>query len=264
MASKNRFGTASGGKSWREQLSAIQEARTEFQRFHNIMTPYERATIAESIKRRADTARVDIARGAIDEFKASIDAFKNAQKKVDEARRKQMNSWEPGRLADEMKLAQVFVDTALTSQEPQAELRRIYEEAKFSEDGYKQRAMGEAIRAATGKVNQNDLDLLRAVNSITRQAERDLESLRITPEVEEAHQEAEAAFNAHMDLRRELTRTAEALNDTAGPISRALVRVQYNESGPTIDIDVTGELTAEPGSDITELIMNAGYGETLE
>jgi hypothetical protein len=244
MISRKPFGAGlrTGSNDWRKIVEDLKLAREEYSRHSSMMTPYERQVVSESIKEEVDKNRKWATQAALKEFQSTVEAFANAQIKIEKAKGQEVNRWEPGKLADEMRVASLLVDQALESPFPIDELRRIYSDANTSQDMFKKRGVAEVLKGAVNRVKSGDYELLSRVNSMSQMAARDLEQLRITPEIEKAHQEAGEAFENHMAVRKELNRAAEILGDTMGPISRALMRVKYDDTGPHIKINVTGDI----------------------
>jgi hypothetical protein len=123
-----------------------------------------------------------------------------------------------------------------------AKLEAIFNEAKQSEDKFKQRAACEVIQTCLSKVDgANKIP----VNSLVRAAERDLVELRQTEGMNQAQQRINEAWDKFINIREELIDVSKTMGqgDPSGPfasgfLARAIRKVQRDEQ--------TGDLVIYP------------------
>jgi hypothetical protein len=208
---------------WRQQLEGIKKDREEIRLHLANMTQFERnqATLAlENLEKRH---RPQIEAGAIGEYKQAVDVFKRAADRLETAKAAEARRWDGNKLTGEMSVAERRIETALQAAEPVKALRGILQEAITSRDEHKVRAVTEALQAAQSKVaGHRNSELMLGVSQVGREAGRQLEALRLTPEIEKTHTEANQALTVVNARRAELFDLREYFSDVTGPISQAL------------------------------------------
>jgi hypothetical protein len=254
MRYKLQYGNASAG-DWRKTRKTFEELVNEAESNASIVSPYEASVFRETIQEFKNLHAPRVVEGAIEEYHAALDDYKVKERQVEKARAAEIVRWDHGKLSAQMQVITMQVDAALSSGDDiTGALKGLMGEARRSEDPHIQRATFEVLRGAIGKTGYNqDLQLKMELNRIAKEAGRELETLRTTPQLEAAHQEAEASFNHAMYAKKELldTRTIMQIADSVTPygemnrdslerkIHRALGRVQ--EVNGRVSIAAKGE-----------------------
>lgn len=190
-----RNSTIKSEGGWRDKLEYIRAAFKEYGEYSPLMTLYERTLLTNEIKNRRTQYEPEIVASAIGEWDATCDKVLAAEAKIEKARGKESARWEAGRLASEMQLHNMLIETALASDKPLDQLRAVYEDAQRSGDIYKQRAAAEVFSALDRKLKSvDDFDTRGFGHVLAEQAKRDAAAIRTTPELEQAHQDAQTAY----------------------------------------------------------------------
>jgi hypothetical protein len=154
-----------------------------------------------------------------------------------------VNRWKAPQLRDEIQLSKMLVEGALTELEPEKALQALTQEAKQSGDMYKQRAIVESLRGLASKQDA-PVETRMVINGIAKQAERDFEQLRSTPELEAAHNKARAAVDGISTAENALFEAGEAIDRTPsnrsyidnGPHDKARSRVVTDGRGNILEV----------------------------
>lgn len=96
-------------------------------------------------------------------------------------------------------------------------LEETHKEAWMSGDKNKQRAISEVLEYAPVKIKTEDIALKDTINHLSKQAENDIEKIRITPEIRKACIDVETALSDYQTPRQELVLTVRDLGEP-GPI----------------------------------------------
>lgn len=256
----NRFGTTQP-QTWRDLLKEIKTAKDELRRNEGIMTAYERQTIGESIKARANAVAPRLQGGAIAEWKAALAVYQDKAASVERARVAEINRWDNARLGAEIGAVKALVDLALSGVNSNVfaggvkaagpQLERIYSEAQASGDIYKQRAVAEVFRSLAGANLKADISDRAAVSGLAHKAEKDLPGLRVTDGITRAIQERDAAAESVYALRSELNDVSEVMGygDATGPFSLGPVATAFR--GVKFNADHTLTIYADDSVQVT-------------
>ena len=206
------------------------------------MSEYERIVINREIQQRQTRYEPVVVAGALAEWNGAVANVKDALAKVKTAKQKALTRWEPGRLSAELQVYKTLAEQAARITDPRSlkeRLSEMYQEAKESGDQYKWRAAGEIMQGAVAYAGQ-DLDDRMAMNSIAQLAARDLEALKTTPELANAHQAAAVAVESLNGAQNTIFEAASVLGighpDNNHQFYQALARVkQTPEGGLVID-----------------------------
>lgn len=263
----NRFFGATQPQTWRDHLKELKAAKEELYKNQAIMTPYERQTIGNSIKARAEAVAPRLQGGAIAEWKAAIEVYQDKAAAVEKARIAEINRWDNARLGAEIGAVKALVELALSGGNGNAlagmtkaapRLERIYNEAQASGDIYKQRAAAEVFRSLDGVSLKTDTTDRAAVSGLVHKAAKDLPGLRVTDGITRAIQERDAAAQGVYNLRSELNDVSLVMGYgdatglfASGPIASAFRGVKFNNDHtltifPEDSVEVTGIQFKDP------------------
>lgn len=263
----NRFFGHTQPQTWRDLLKELKAAKDELRRHENIMTPYERQAISESIKARAEAVGPRLQGGAIAEWKAAIEVYQDKAAAVEKARIAEINRWDNARLGAEIGAVKALVELALSGGNGNAlagmtkaapRLERIYNEAQVSGDIYKQRAAAEVFRSLDGASLKTDTTDRAAVSGLVHKAAKDLPGLRVTDGITQAIHERDEAAQGVYNLRSELNDVSLVMGYgdatglfASGPIASAFRGVKFNNDHtltifPEDSVEVAGIQFKDP------------------
>lgn len=197
------------GNDWLSKLNQIKEARSEYNKIERILSPYERQTIFGNIKADAEANYSRVYNGVKARLDAAVGNYKAAAAKRAAAIAKEINSWDAGKLNDELQAFSTRVNMELGKKDAQGifsgqpaarRIEALYQEAQASGDRYKQRAAAEVLRAMdTSKLpSEQRADVLM----LSRAAIDNLEALRNTEEIKAAIEQENAAVKVMQDEQR--------------------------------------------------------------
>jgi len=229
-----------------QNKAALEKIKTNNQNFtskQSIMTMYERETIKEEMDRVISQYKPVIAQDAITDWKNTIKKAQDALKTEETAKAAEVNRWDAGKFNSELKTTQALIEMAKNNKNspltggPKTGQRvnDIYKDAQRSGDPFKARAAAEVMQ--TLDANSFSEDARLDVMNVKRQAAKDLESIRVTPELTQAAEARKSAFSELLAGRQELIDTAKTLGEDPeiiwafGPFTKALKLVQVKNGG---------------------------------
>ena len=213
------------GNDWLSKLNQIKEARSEYNKIERILTPYERQTIFGNIKADAEANYSRVYNGVKARLDAAVGNYKAAAAKRAAAIAKEINSWDAGKLNDELQAFQMRVNMEVGKKDAQgifsgqpaaARVKQIYQEALASGDRYKMRAAAEVLRAAD--VEKLPSEQQMQVQLLARAASDNLEALRNTDDIQNAIDQENAAIKQMQDEQKFVRQAAEVMFDEGGQI----------------------------------------------
>ncbi len=213
------------GNDWLSKLNQIKEARSEYNKIERILTPYERQTIFGNIKADAEANYGRVYQGVKARLDAAVGNYKAAAAKRAAAIAKEINSWDAGKLNDELQAFQMRVNMEVGKKDAQgifsgspaaARVKQIYQEALASGDRYKMRAAAEVLRAAD--VEKLPSEQQMQVQLLARAASDNLEALRNTDDIQNAIDQENAAIKQMQDEQKFVREAAEVMFDEGGQI----------------------------------------------
>lgn len=213
------------GNDWLSKLNQIKEARSEYNKIERILTPYERQTIFGNIKADAEANYSRVYNGVKARLDAAVGNYKAAAAKRAAAIAKEINSWDAGKLNDELQAFSTRVNMEVSKKDAQgiysgqpaaARIEALYQEALASGDRYKVRAAAEVLRAAD--VEKLPSEQQMQVQLLARAASDNLEALRNTDDIRNAIDQENAAIKQMQDEQRFVREAAEVMFDEGGQI----------------------------------------------
>ena len=213
------------GNDWLSKLNQIKEARSEYNKIERILTPYERQTISGNIREDARLNSGKVYQGVKARLDAAVGNYKAAAAKRAAAIAKEINSWDAGKLNDELQAFQTRVNMELGKKDVQgifsgqsaaSSIERLYQEALASGDRYKMRAAAEVLRAAD--VEKLPSEQQMQVQLLARAASDNLEALRNTDDIQNAIDQENAAIKQMQDEQKFVREAAEVMFDEGGQI----------------------------------------------
>jgi len=217
--------TQQNSGDWLAKLNQIKEARSEYNKIERILTPYERQTIFGNIKADAEANYSRVYNGVKARLDAAVGNYKAAAAKRAAAIAKEINSWDAGKLNDELQAFQMRVNMELGKKDVQgifsgqsaaSSIERLYQEALASGDRYKMRAAAEVLRAAD--VEKLPSEQQMQVQLLARAASDNLEALRNTDDIQNAIDQENAAIKQMQDEQKFVREAAEVMFDEGGQI----------------------------------------------
>lgn len=213
------------GNDWLSKLNQIKEARSEYNKIERILTPYERQTIFGNIKADAEANYSRVYNGVKARLDAAVGNYKAAAAKRAAAIAKEINSWDAGKLNNELQAFSTRVNMELGKKDAQGifsgqpaarRIEALYQEAQASGDRYKMRAAAEVLRAAD--VEKLPSEQQMQVQLLARAASDNLEALRNTDDIQNAIDQENAAIKQMQDEQKFVREAAEVMFDEGGQI----------------------------------------------
>lgn len=213
------------GNDWLSKLNQIKEARSEYNKIERILTPYERQTIFGNIKADAEANYSRVYQGVKARLDAAVGNYKAAAAKRAAAIAKEINSWDAGKLNDELQAFSTRVNMELGKKDAQGifsgqpaarRIEALCQEAQASGDRYKMRAAAEVLRAAD--VEKLPSEQQMQVQLLAREASDNLEALRNTDDIQNAIDQENAAIKQMQDEQKFVREAAEVMFDEGGQI----------------------------------------------
>ena len=243
------------GNDWLSKLNQIKEARSEYNKIERILTPYERQTIFGNIKADAEANYSRVYQGVKARLDAAVGNYKAAAAKRAAAIAKEINSWDAGKLNDELQAFQMRVNMELGKKDAQgifsgspaaARVKQIYQEALASGDRYKMRAAAEVLRAAD--VEKLPSEQQMQVQLLARTASDNLEALRNTDDIQNAIDQENAAIKQMQDEQKFVREAAEVMFDEGGQIfgrdvsnfGKLASTIRFERSEGSVKINILG------------------------
>ena len=217
--------TQQNSGDWLSKLNQIKEARSEYNKIERILTPYERQTIFGNIKADAEANYSRVYQGVKTRLDAAVGNYKAAAAKRAAAIAKEINSWDAGKLNDELQAFQTRINMELgkkgvqgifSGQPAARRIEALYQEAQASGDRYKMRAAAEALRVADTEKLPSEQQM--QVQLLARAASDNLEALRNTEDIQNAIDQENAAIKAMQDEQQFVREAAEVMFDSGGKI----------------------------------------------
>ena len=252
------YNTSSGRsiKSYDDMLAEIQMLNSEFARFESVMTVYERAKAREVIAQKQADYRDAVSAIAVERHKAAVNDLKAALEAVQSERRKIAKTWDYGKLADELQVARMRIDTAAKADIGQFDtgaVNRIIEDAELSGDKHRIRAVHEALldlvsKVPAGSQDPHGNDARMTAHRISRQALKRLDELNNSEGLQKAHEAVPQAVEALNRSKGAIFTAAEILGDCLpgaaivhnSALDNALHMVDQDQSGDFIFSDPAG------------------------
>lgn len=208
------------GTTWVDELEKIKAAREELRQYGGMMTPYEVSTIQRGIKARVEASFQLIAGGAVGEYEAAIQKYKDSRQTYEREKQKEIQRWDTTRLREELTNAKTFMDFAFQGDSNPLragdvsrleKIKKLVNEAQASGDIYKQRATFEVLQAV--KTQKGDPDRVE-VNQIVKDAAKSLDGLRFTDGMKQASEGITKSRDELLTTRNQLQITGEILGES--------------------------------------------------
>jgi hypothetical protein len=232
--------------NWKMALAEIQALQREYRNNEGIMSPYDRQTNGNEIKRRSAAYADEILTGALGDFERAIASYEAAAKNIERAKVIEVMRWDPAKLSAELSNARALAELAigdkaniLAGEDPTDKFRAIYNEAKQTGDIYKMRAAAEVLNASVPHVSA---EIRGNVKILASDIGRDLAAARIIPDMVNAEKErADAEINLR-NIYNSLPAVSDAIGETIGdntasmvfnpgPIGKAMRRIKASARG---------------------------------
>lgn len=224
--------------NWVEALDVFVAAKNHYNANKTKMSQYEAETNFNELKAFKNQWQPVIEQGIIGEFESAANGYRNASLRLDQAKTKEAGRFSSASLQANQSLIKDRIKTELSRMNSFDTLEKVI--GKHYEDGLRgdldsKRATLEVMR---GLVDMVPSDRRQEANRIAVKANRDLEALRYTPEIQEAEKGLQDAQRFVEKKAQDMaTVGTHLMQDPTGPfggidpIGKAIRRVQYNEDG---------------------------------
>lgn len=247
--------TQQNSGDWLSKLNQIKEARSEYNKIERILTPYERQTIFGNIKADAEANYSRVYQGVKARLDAAVGNYKAAAAKRAAAIAKEINSWDAGKLNDELQAFSTRVNMEVGKKDAQgifsgqpaaARIEALYQEALASGDRYKMRAAAEVLRAAD--VEKLPSEQQMQVQLLARAASDNLEALRNTDDIQNAIDQENAAIKQMQDEQKFVREAAEVMFEEGsslfgrelGSFGKLASTIRFERSEGSVKINILG------------------------
>ena len=181
---------------WYSIVTDINNKSRELKKMESVMTQYEKLTVSNYLKEQREAHYSTIYNGAYESLFTIANKWETAKMKLQSAKQNEINRFDPGRLNQEMNYFQSVVNSITKGQvsglEPDNNrLKKIAAEVKQSGDIHKIRAFAEVMETVPlhGFDQQKKFEALEIIS----EAKTNLDQIRLTPEIQTATAEIEAA-----------------------------------------------------------------------
>jgi len=237
-----------------KMLDLIKRGMEVLQKHGSIMTQFEKLTAQEEIQAAKDKYHPYIVQHVLGKHNQAIENYKEARALVAKAKANETNRWDPAKLRDNMQLIgdqiarlSAMQPDPLRGFDPVNEVKALFDQAKNSQDPYKQRAAAEII-ATMPEFGNHDTAVELAI--LKHDARNVLSAVHETEEIAAAKANRDAALQELAKVQTEVIETGNLMGyDTtgvfsSGPYAQALKRVNFQQDGVEIlepdDPRVTG------------------------
>lgn len=207
--------------NWVETYHQLRKAREQYRKDAPRMTEYERIVHNRAYNEVKDKEYPGILAGARQLMSGAIGRYQSSQRIMAGARRAELARWDSGKLADEMRLSESLVSTALklgnnpfTGENVTDRLEGILKDALESRDIHKSRGACEVLKAALAGVAASGAsqEVRLKANKLAREAEAALEDMRLTPEMIEASAALSQSTDELLEVREQVCQVSEFLD----------------------------------------------------
>lgn len=213
------------------------------------MSPYERMVISNDIQDDITKAHPAVYKQVVPPYKEAINKYKNSLASIEQEKTKEIQRFNAARLNEEMAYVTRSAEMALsdsgsaldsTSSTVHEKLRALYDEAKRSGNLEKQRATFEVIQSVLPKAPGKERI---EINSLAKEAQRDLAQLRRPESLLKAEQDAQSALQEVAQRQAEVAEAAELLEGNVtnifatGSLIKAYKLVQQDATGKVFIYD---------------------------
>lgn len=226
------------GKSCESMIQEIRDLEQKITKYNPFMTTAERMMASDQMAETRAKYRDPITRDAIGKWNQAKSNLRKALQEVEREKARNLNNWDAGKLANEMQVAKMRVDSATKSDGGRFNLsaiQSIISEANQSGDKYKQRAVLEAVQDLVSKVpagNQDPHgnDARMVANRIAKEAGKQLEALNSSAWLEQAHNTASQRVQELNAAKSNLVETASVMGELSGDIIHNSIIIKALES----------------------------------
>lgn len=238
-------------ESWRDIVKEYQENLEGWKQEAPGAPEFYQRAMSRALKEYREKHYQTVFKGVLGEFEQSIGEYHAAGQRYAEEKGKEVARWNDDKFLSALHVARERVSLALSlknsgfSLNPgkPGELETMYNELASHPDIHVRRAAAEVFRAAlTGfSASAAPQELRMQANHLTRQADRDLKAIRVTPEVQEAFRAREAAGDALLAKKEELKQVAELMDGS--PVNEGMAANEYAFQARRVRIRRDGQVT---------------------
>jgi hypothetical protein len=209
-------------QNWKESLKDYRAALQEATAYQHTMSEYERMQVGRELSKMKENIERQVVPAAAQEFSEALDHFMVKDHTTKQLKAAEIQRWDGGKLAGEMQVTNMRLDTILQSNkfehEKQKEVQDLLNEAKASNDLYKQRATAESLLNLSSRAGVGDDDKMR-YNRMVGEAKNILEEIRKPPALTAAEEERQTAAAALYKQRQALDNVAKDLMGNTADVS---------------------------------------------
>jgi len=216
-------------------IDEVKEYQAELDKYQAVMTPYERIKYGEITQAARDKYAAPVTQGGLAYWEGAKNRLKSMDAAIMAEKRRIANTWDSGKLAAEMQLAEMRISKALKSDGGKFNLpaiEAIMAEAEVSGDKHKVRAVCEAVQDLVSKTPESAQTVhgqpmeLKA-NRLALAAERKINEMNTTETLTKAVQERELASNDLKEAKEYLAKVGETMHTYA--FEKELATVEYTK-----------------------------------
>lgn len=185
--------------NWRESLKAIRALGAELNKFGLAMTQDEKKAKEDRKNKLLKDELNNIEVGAIAELYEKVHKVEGARDLLKTEKKNELNSWEASKLQAEMGVTSTLFMMVSKNKDPlsgdvsSSRMKRLWDEAKRSEDKYKIRAFVELLPGVIASID--DRSETGKISDIRTEAESVLSELRETEGIKKAKDQVWEAYN---------------------------------------------------------------------
>jgi len=213
---------------WWNERDAISKIDAEFRRQAGIATPLELERLTPAYQRDRAAAVQRLEREASLELRVQFNRMVTASQKATDARRRESERWDAGRLNAEMQLADIEILKALTKVGPSG-LAAVLAKAEATGDIHVKRAVAAKISSIQGRWEPGSPERMD-LQGLTRRAQSVLDQLQVTPEIVAADAALTDASLQVSEASRMVRGSLDTLDLPAAEVRGLLDRVQIHHA----------------------------------
>lgn len=247
---------SSNTQAWRDRLKNLK-AVAEHVREYSQNVPGLAPVLKREYEQEKERSIGAIQNGILGEYQAAMKKYMDSAQWRDTQKTREIKQWDPGKLASERQYIRMQIqdilnhDPNLSAGEKSNEgrLRALWDECLNTGDKHKTRAALEEFQGIpTGDPSGRDKFI---INRLSKEAEKELAVLRVTPEIKAAEAEMSQALTDLLARNQELNQVSMDLGEgdlnggfASGPMARAYKQVRVVGGDlyilPPDDPEVTG------------------------
>ena len=224
--------------SWKDALNNYQAEVNKARQYDSILTPFERISLGEYLQGLKDETYRKVIPAVTQEFIQAKENYKVHDSALQNAKAKEINRWDAGKLNAEMDLTKSRLESILRSNqsypEKKIQIESLIKESNESGDITKQRATAERLLNIADHVEGSAIDKME-FNRFSAHAKRMIEEIRTTDEIKNSNEKLKVAANELHEMRKVLDEVANVFH---GGNSHAAWEPEFVKIARDVEFDV--------------------------